>query len=74
MATNMIVGQVMWLQELLSEVTDVNEEMLKSVYFYRCKRETTVYKKYIEDDILIICVSVDDLLVTGSSKDEIEKF
>ncbi|GAU17773.1 hypothetical protein TSUD_171610 [Trifolium subterraneum] len=43
--------------------------------FHKCSVEYGVYVKHTDDkDMLIICLYVDDLLVTGSSLTEIENF
>ncbi|WVZ24094.1 hypothetical protein V8G54_002638 [Vigna mungo] len=43
--------------------------------FERCKVEHGVYvKKTPEGNLLVICLYVDDLLVTGSNPDDIDKF
>ena len=39
--------------------------------FVRCKSDTNVYLKLINGYFMIILLYVDDLLITGSSKDEI---
>lgn len=47
---------------------------LESLGFKKCPSEHAVYKKQEGDDKMIIVVYVDDLLVTGSNTDMIEKF
>lgn len=50
------------------------DQCLKDLGFKRCLREQAVYTKVDKENVLVIGVYVDDLLVTGSSKQEIEKF
>ena len=42
-----------------------------SLSFVRCKYDPNVYLKLIHGSLMIIVLYVDDLLITGSSKDEI---
>lgn len=50
------------------------DHVLKSMKFQRCLKETSVYLKRSEDDLLIIAIYVDDLFVTGSSRKIIDQF
>ena len=44
---------------------------LLSLNFVRCKLDPNVYLKLINGSLMIIVLYVDDLLITGSSKDDI---
>ena len=50
------------------------DKCLKELGFKRCLHEQAVYTKSDKGNTLIVGVYVDDLLVTGSSKCEIEEF
>lgn len=50
------------------------DKTLKHLGFLKCPREQAVYKKGGKEDLLIVGVYVDDLIITGSSEIEIEKF
>jgi hypothetical protein len=51
------------------------DQFLSQIGFKKCTVEYGVYVKCLEDSSsLIICLYVDDLLVTGSDSNEIEKF
>lgn len=50
------------------------DKYLKGLGFERCLHKQVVYTKYRKGNVLIVGVYVDDLLVAGSSKDEINKF
>ena len=47
------------------------DSFLLSLNFVRCKSDPNVYLKLIHGSLMIIVLYVDDLLITGSSKDEI---
>ena len=47
------------------------DSFLLSLNFVRCKLDQNVYLKFINGSLMIILLYVDDLLITGSSKDEI---
>ena len=47
------------------------DSFLLSLNFVRCKSDPNVYLKLIHGSLMIIFLYVDDLLITGSSKDEI---
>ena len=47
------------------------DSFLLSLNFVRCKSDPSVYLKLIHGSLMIIFLYVDDLLITGSSKDEI---
>ena len=47
------------------------DSFLLSLNFVRCKSDRNVYLKLIHGSLMIIVLYVDDLLITGSSKDEI---
>ena len=47
------------------------DSFLLSLNFVRCKSDPNVYLKLINGSLMIIFLYVDDLLITGSSKDEI---
>src|SRR5713101_1599000 len=47
------------------------DSFLLSLNFFRCKSDPNVYLKSINGSLMIIVLYVDDLLITGSSKDEI---
>lgn len=50
------------------------DKYLESINFQRCPQEHGVYKKNTSKGILLIGVYVDDLIVTGSNLEEINKF
>ena len=47
------------------------DSFLLSLNFVRCKSDTNVYLKLINGSLMIIVLYFYDLLITGSSKDEI---
>ena len=47
------------------------DSFLLSLNFVRCKSDMNVHLKLIHGYLMIIFLYVDDLLITGSSKDEI---
>ena len=47
------------------------DSFLLSLNFVRCKSDPNVYLKLIHGSLMIIVLYFDDLLITGSSKDEI---
>ena len=47
------------------------DSFLLSLNFVRCKSDPNVYLKLIHGSLMIIFLYVNDLLITGSSKDEI---
>ena len=47
------------------------DRFLLSLNFVRCKSDPNVYLKLIHSSLMIIVFYVDDLLIIGSSKDEI---
>lgn len=50
------------------------DKCLRNLGFTRCLHEQAVYTKCRNESVLIVGVYVDDLLVAGSSKQEIERF
>lgn len=50
------------------------DKALKDLGFLRCPQEQAVYKLQSSKSILIVGVYVDDLIVTGTSEDQIAKF
>ncbi|KAI3516558.1 hypothetical protein L1887_15477 [Cichorium endivia] len=50
------------------------DKYLKSLEFKRCPQEYSVYTRMKEGNTLIIGVYVDDLLVTGSSPNDVKEF
>ena len=48
--------------------------ILKELGFTRCSKEPSLYRKEKKEDLLVVCVYVDDLLVTGSSLKSIITF
>ena len=50
------------------------DDYLTGFGFQRSPSESTLYVKKIEDDVLIVSLYVDDLHVTGSNLQQIEKF
>ncbi|CAA7039007.1 unnamed protein product [Microthlaspi erraticum] len=48
--------------------------ILKELQFKRCSKEPSVYRKKVSQEILLLAVYVDDLFVTGTSKEIIEEF
>ncbi|KAD3068136.1 hypothetical protein E3N88_36016 [Mikania micrantha] len=48
--------------------------VLKEYGFKRCKLEQAVYIKHAHKELLIVGIYVDDLIVTGSSREEINHF
>ncbi|GJS82685.1 ribonuclease H-like domain, reverse transcriptase, RNA-dependent DNA polymerase [Tanacetum coccineum] len=56
---------------------DLKEELdttLKSLDFKKCALEQAIYTKTSKDSTLLIGVYVDDLIITGTPKKEIDKF
>ncbi|GKC87091.1 ribonuclease H-like domain, reverse transcriptase, RNA-dependent DNA polymerase [Tanacetum coccineum] len=51
-----------------------NDNTLKSLDFKKCALEQAIYTKTSKDSTLLIGVYVDDLLITGIPKKEIDKF
>ena len=47
---------------------------LVNLGFEKCLSEFTLYVKKVDDEILVVSLYVDDLLVTGSRKELIDKF
>ncbi|GJT98949.1 ribonuclease H-like domain, reverse transcriptase, RNA-dependent DNA polymerase [Tanacetum coccineum] len=50
------------------------DNTLKSLDFKKCALEQAIYTKTSKDSILLIGVYVDDLIITGTPKKEIDKF
>jgi hypothetical protein len=50
------------------------DDYLTGSGFQKSLSEATLYVKRINDDVLIISLYVDDLLVTGSNTEQVEKF
>nr|GEY76560.1 ribonuclease H-like domain, reverse transcriptase, RNA-dependent DNA polymerase [Tanacetum cinerariifolium] len=50
------------------------DNTLKSLDFYKCALEQAIYTKISRDSTIIVGVYVDDLIITGTPKKEIEKF
>nr|GEY64804.1 ribonuclease H-like domain, reverse transcriptase, RNA-dependent DNA polymerase [Tanacetum cinerariifolium] len=50
------------------------DNTLKSLDFKKCALEQAIYTKTSKDSILLIGVYVDDLIITGTPKEEIDKF
>jgi hypothetical protein len=50
------------------------DSYLVELRFVKCKSEYGVYVQVVAQDITIICLYVDDLLVTGSSLENLSKF
>nr|GEY18600.1 ribonuclease H-like domain, reverse transcriptase, RNA-dependent DNA polymerase [Tanacetum cinerariifolium] len=50
------------------------DNSLKSLDFKKCALEQAIYTKKTKDSILLIGVYVDDLIITGTPKREIDKF
>lgn len=50
------------------------DKCLKELGFKRCLHEQSVYTKNGEAGVLIVGIYVDNLLVTGSNKEEIKEF
>ena len=48
--------------------------VLGGLGFLRCSKEPALYRKQGKDNTLLVAVYVDDLLVTGSSLDQIQEF
>ena len=48
--------------------------ILQELDFRRCSKEPSLYRKDKKNDVLIVVVYVDDLLVTGSSYQDIHEF
>ena len=49
-------------------------QILRGLNFYRCAKEPSLYRKEVDNELLVVVVYVDDLLVTGSSLKMIEIF
>nr|GEX72122.1 zinc finger, CCHC-type [Tanacetum cinerariifolium] len=50
------------------------DNTLNSLDFKKCALEPTIYTKTSKDSILLVGVYVDDLIITGTPKKEIDKF
>ncbi|GJV92454.1 ribonuclease H-like domain, reverse transcriptase, RNA-dependent DNA polymerase [Tanacetum coccineum] len=50
------------------------DQTLKSLDFKKCTLEQAIYTKISKDSMLLVGVYVDDLIVTGSSKEDLQKF
>ncbi|GJY24572.1 ribonuclease H-like domain, reverse transcriptase, RNA-dependent DNA polymerase [Tanacetum coccineum] len=50
------------------------DNTLKSLDFKKCALEQAIYTKTLKDSTLLIGVYVDDLIITGTPKKEIDKF
>nr|GEX61223.1 ribonuclease H-like domain, reverse transcriptase, RNA-dependent DNA polymerase [Tanacetum cinerariifolium] len=50
------------------------DNTLKSLDFKKCALEQAIYTKTSKDSTLLIGVDVDDLIITGTPKNEIDKF
>nr|GEU48091.1 ribonuclease H-like domain, reverse transcriptase, RNA-dependent DNA polymerase [Tanacetum cinerariifolium] len=50
------------------------DNTLKSLAFKKCALEQAIYTKTLKDSTLLIGVYVDDLIITGTPKKEIDKF
>ncbi|GJX08294.1 zinc finger, CCHC-type containing protein [Tanacetum coccineum] len=55
-------------------VTQPEDNTLKSLDFKKCALEQAIYTKRSKDSILLIGVYVDDLIITGTPKEEIDNF
>ncbi|KAG7598928.1 Zinc finger CCHC-type [Arabidopsis suecica] len=49
-------------------------QILKELNFMKCSKEPSLYQKQENEHLLIVAVYVDDLLVTGTSLDQIVEF
>ncbi|KAI3784030.1 hypothetical protein L1987_43121 [Smallanthus sonchifolius] len=50
------------------------DRTMKILNFTRCSKETALYRRVTKGDLIIVGIYVDDLIVTGSSQIEINKF
>nr|GFA99913.1 ribonuclease H-like domain, reverse transcriptase, RNA-dependent DNA polymerase [Tanacetum cinerariifolium] len=50
------------------------DNTLKSLDFKKCALEQAIYTKASKDSLLLVGVYVDDLIITGTPKKEIDKF
>ncbi|KAJ9560810.1 hypothetical protein OSB04_005970 [Centaurea solstitialis] len=50
------------------------DQTLKSLDFKKCTLEQAVYTRISKDSMLLVGIYVDDLIVTGSSKEDLQKF
>nr|GEV77256.1 ribonuclease H-like domain, reverse transcriptase, RNA-dependent DNA polymerase [Tanacetum cinerariifolium] len=50
------------------------DNTLKSLYFKKCALEQAIYTKKSNDSTLLIGVYVDDLIITGIPKEDVDKF
>ncbi|GJX84602.1 zinc finger, CCHC-type containing protein [Tanacetum coccineum] len=50
------------------------DQTLKSLDFKKCTLEQAIYTRISKDSMLLVGVYVDDLIVTGSSKKDLQKF
>jgi len=50
------------------------DQILKSLKFEKCTKESSVYRKGEGDKLLIVAIYVDDLFVTGNSSQKISEF
>ncbi|XP_031285993.1 uncharacterized protein LOC116144684 [Pistacia vera] len=60
-------------QALRAWYSRINDHLL-SLDFVRSPNEHTLYIREVEDDVIIISLYVDDLLVIGSTHDQVEEF
>nr|GFC40722.1 ribonuclease H-like domain, reverse transcriptase, RNA-dependent DNA polymerase [Tanacetum cinerariifolium] len=51
-----------------------HDNTLKSLNFKKCALEQAIYTRSTKDSLLLIGVYVDDLIITGTPKKEIDKF
>ncbi|KAG7564133.1 Zinc finger CCHC-type [Arabidopsis suecica] len=49
-------------------------KILQELSFIKCSKEPSLYRKQENEHLLVVAVYVDDLLVTGSSLDQISEF
>ena len=49
-------------------------QVLQAPKFIRCHKEPSLYRKHEDEHILLVAVYVDDLLITGSSLDQVLEF
>ena len=49
-------------------------QILRGLNFHHCSKEPSLYRKDVNNELLVVVVYVDDLLVTGSSLKMIEVF
>ena len=48
--------------------------IMRELQFVKCSKEPSVYRRLVQDDLLVVAVYVDDLFITGSNVQHIVEF